>query len=153
MTTQLPYDVLIGRPEPIRTRWQPLRGGIVNLFRYDEQTFAFHHGRVLLRGNNGSGKSMALEVLLPFVLDAELKPSRMSTFGGKERNMYLWLLGFDHSGSRNSERAYVWVEFGRRHDDGSAEYFTAGAMLEGTRDSDIRSTWWTTNARIGVELE
>jgi Putative exonuclease SbcCD, C subunit len=152
MTTQLPYDVLIGRPEPIRTRWQPLRGGIVNLFRYDEQTFAFHHGRVLLRGNNGSGKSMALEVLLPFVLDAELKPSRMSTFGGKERNMYLWLLGFDHSGSRNSERAYVWVEFGRRHDDGSAEYFTAGAMLEGTRDSDVRSTWWTTAARIGVEL-
>ena len=152
MTAMLPYEVLVGRPDPTRTRWEPLRGGIVNLYHYDEQIFVFHHGRVLLRGNNGTGKSMALEVLLPFVLDADLTPIRMSTFGGKNRNMYLWLLGFDRSGTRHSERAYVWVEFGRRHDDGSAEYFTAGAMLEGTRDTDVKSTWWTTAARVGVEL-
>src|SRR5205814_4165720 len=145
--TELPYDVLIGIPEPTRARWQPLRAGILNLFRYDEQNFVFHKGRLLLKGNNGSGKSMALEVLLPYVLDADLTPSRLSTFGGRERSMYLWLLGFDKSERRHSVRAYVWVEFGRRLSDGSCEYFTAGAMLEATRsDKDVKSYYFTTAA-------
>jgi hypothetical protein len=152
MSTQLPLDVLIGLPEPTRARWQPLRAGILNLFRYDEQTFAFHRGRLLLRGNNGTGKSMALEVLLPFLLDADLNPMRLSTFGGRDRSMYLWLIGYDRTGIRNSERAYVWVEFGRRHLDGGSEFFTAGAMLEGTRGGEVKPTYFTTAARIGVDV-
>jgi hypothetical protein len=152
MSTQLPLDVLIGLPEPTRARWQPLRAGVLNLFRYDEQTFAFHRGRLLLRGNNGTGKSMALEVLLPFVLDAELSPMRLSTFGGRDRSMYLWLIGYDRTGTRNSERAYVWVEFGRRYLDGRSEFFTAGAMLEGTRGGEVKPTYFTTAARIGVDI-
>lgn len=150
VTSALPMDVLAGIPEPTRERWQPLRAGILNLYLYDEQVFAFHHGRLLLLGNNGTGKSMALEVLLPYLLDAELKASRLSTFGGSHRNMYLWLLGFDESGSRTSERAYTWVEFGRRLPSGDSEYFTVGAMLEGTRDSPVKAHYFTTSARIGV---
>lgn len=106
----LDINVLTGVPEPTRSRWQPVRAGILNLFRYDEQTFAFHRGRLLIRGNNGSGKSMALEVLLLYVLDADLTPSRLSTFGGRDRSMYLWLLGHDTTGTRTSVRAYVWVD-------------------------------------------
>lgn len=152
VTSALPMDVLAGIPEPIRERWQPLRAGILNLYLYDEQVFSFHNGRLLLRGNNGTGKSMALEVLLPYLLDAELTPSRLSTFGGNHRNMYLWLIGFDQSGSRSSERAYTWVEFGRRPSNGDCEYFTAGAMLEGTRDSSVTARYFTTEARIGVHF-
>lgn len=77
MTSTLPIDVVLGIPEPERGRWQPLRAGILNLYLYDEQVFAFHRGRLLLRGNNGTGKSMALEVLLPYLLDADLTPSRL----------------------------------------------------------------------------
>ena len=152
MTATLDMDVLTGVPEPTRSRWQPLRAGILNLYHYDEQTFAFHRGRLLIRGNNGSGKSMALEVLLPYVLDADLTPSRLSTFGGRDRNMYLWLLGHDNTGTRTSERAYVWVEFGRRHLDGTSEFFTAGAMLEGVRGGDVKAHYFTTAARLGVHL-
>jgi hypothetical protein len=148
----LPMDVVLGLPEPARSRWQPLRAGILNLFLYDEQAFAFHRGRLLLRGNNGTGKSMALEVLLPYLLDAELTPSRLSTFGGRDRNMYLWLIGFDKTGTRSSERGYTWVEFGRRLPDGSSEYFTAGAMLEGTRDGPVKARYFTTAARISVHF-
>ena len=148
--TELPYDVLIGIPEPTRARWQPLRAGILNLFRYDEQNFVFHKGRLLLKGNNGSGKSMALEVLLPYVLDADLTPSRLSTFGGRERSMYLWLLGFDKSERRHSVRAYVWVEFGRRLSDGSCEYFTAGAMLEATSPLPPASDRISVSVGLGV---
>src|SRR5580704_1604653 len=145
-------DVVLGLPEPARSRWQPQRAGILNLFLYDEQVFAFHRGRLLLRGNNGTGKSMALEVLLPYLLDAELTPSRLSTFGGRDRNMYLWLIGFDKTGTRTSERGYTWVEFGRRLPDGSSEYFTVGAMLEGTRDGPVKARYFTTAARIGVHF-
>ena len=152
VTSALPMDVLAGIPEPARERWQPLRAGILNLYLYDEQVFTFHHGRLLLRGNNGTGKSMALEVLLPYLLDAELTPSRLSTFGGNHRNMYLWLIGFDQSGNRSSERAYTWVEFGRRLPGGDCEYFTAGAMLEGIRDSSVTARYFTTAARIGVQM-
>lgn len=150
--TALPMDVILGVPEPIRSRWQPLRAGILNLFLYDEQVFAFHNGRLLLRGNNGTGKSMALEVLLPYLLDAELTPSRLSTFGGRDRSMHLWLIGFDKTGARTSERGYTWVEFGRRLPDGRNEYFSVGAMLEGTRDGPVKAHYFTTAARIGIHF-
>ena len=152
MTSTLPIDVVLGIPEPERGRWQPLRAGILNLYLYDEQVFAFHRGRLLLRGNNGTGKSMALEVLLPYLLDADLTPSRLSTFGGRDRNMHLWLIGFDKSGARTSERGYTWVEFGRRLPDGSSEYFTAGALLEGTREGPVKARYFTTAARVGVHF-
>ena len=152
VTSTLPIDVLLGIPEPERGRWQPLRAGILNLYLYDEQVFAFHRGRLLLRGNNGTGKSMALEVLLPYLLDADLTPSRLSTFGGRDRNMHLWLIGFDKSGARTSERGYTWVEFGRRLPDGSSEYFTAGALLEGTREGPVKARYFTTAARMGVHF-
>jgi hypothetical protein len=44
-------------PAPARERWQPLRLGLVDFFYYDQEEFAFRDGRLLLRGNNGTGKS------------------------------------------------------------------------------------------------
>lgn len=38
-------------PNPDRPRWQPLRSGLINLFKYDNETFPFKNGRLLLRGN------------------------------------------------------------------------------------------------------
>src|SRR5262249_13864786 len=43
-------------------------------------------------------------------------------------------------------------EFGRRHLDGRCEFFTAGAMLEGTRGGEVKPAYFTTAARVGVEL-
>ena len=43
-------------PHPSTERWQPLRIGLVDLFYYDDEQFWFHDGRLLLRGNNGTGK-------------------------------------------------------------------------------------------------
>jgi hypothetical protein len=68
------------------------------------------------------------------VLDADLSPERLSTFGGRDRGMYLWLLGHDANAERGSARGYVWVEFGRVAETGP-EFFTVGAGLEATRAS------------------
>lgn len=74
-------------------RWQPTRAGILNVWRYYDEVFTFHRGRLLLRGANGTGKSKALELLLPFLLDKSLQPNRLSTFGGSERTMHWNLMG------------------------------------------------------------
>src|SRR5215217_4030588 len=84
-------------PAPAKQRFQPLRAGILNLWQYDEQEFRFHDGRLILRGENGSGKSKALEVLLPFLFDADLSPQRLDPFGGTSRTMeWNLLLGGRH---------------------------------------------------------
>src|SRR5216683_6772676 len=55
-------------------------------------------------------------------------------------------------GRAPSERGYTWVEFGRRLPDGRCEYFSAGAMLEGTRESPVKAHYFTTAARIGMHF-
>jgi hypothetical protein len=42
MTTKL--------PEPVLERFQPLRSGLINLYKYENQEFWFERGRLLLRG-------------------------------------------------------------------------------------------------------
>src|SRR5687767_15216421 len=69
------------------SRWQLLRAGIQNIWEYDDHRFVFHRGRLLLRGQNESGKTKALEVLLPFLLDASLQPQRLDPFGSNARAM------------------------------------------------------------------
>ncbi len=51
-------------PIPTRPRWQPLRLGLVELFHYDSEEFWFRDGHLLLRGNNGTGKSKVLSLSL-----------------------------------------------------------------------------------------
>ncbi len=55
-------------PTPKRQRWQPLRLGLVELFHYDSEEFWFRDGHLLLRGNNGTGKSKVLSLTLPFLI-------------------------------------------------------------------------------------
>ena len=74
-------------PTPRKSRWQPLRDGLVDIFYYDNQEFRFHDGRLLLRGNDGTGKSKVLALTLPFLLDGELTPSRVEPDGDRGRRM------------------------------------------------------------------
>src|SRR5260370_9642976 len=96
-------------PTPTLARWQPLRIGLVELFRYDSEEFWFRDGHLLLRGNNGTGKSKVLALTLPFLLDAQLKPSRTEPDGdpGKRMGCNLPLASYDR------RVGYAWIEFGR----------------------------------------
>jgi uncharacterized protein (TIGR02680 family) len=128
-------------------RWEPSRAGIVNVWRYYDETFTFHRGRLLLRGQNGSGKSKALEVLLPFLLDANLRPSRLSTFGGSERTMHWNLMGEGASGT--TRVGYVWLEF-TTGSDRDRRWFSCGARLQASaHTSGVQADYFTTGQRIG----
>ncbi|MCW3820736.1 TIGR02680 family protein, partial [Micromonospora sp. DR5-3] len=128
-------------------RWQPIRAGVLNIWRYYDEVFTFHRGRLLLRGPNGTGKSKALELLLPYLLDANLRPARLSTFGGSERTMHWNLMG---DGYRHTTRVgYVWLEFGHGSGD-QPRWFTCGARLAAsTNTRTVDATYFTTTLRVG----
>ncbi len=102
--------VLPRLPVPRRARWQPLRLGLVNLYRFDQEVLAFEDGRLLLRGNNGTGKSRVLALTLPFLFDGRMEPHRVEPDGDPAKRMEWNLL----LGRHEDRLGYAWLEFGRR---------------------------------------
>ncbi|GAA1630820.1 hypothetical protein GCM10009790_11520 [Georgenia ruanii] len=156
-----------GQQAPHPHRWRLHRAGIVNVWHYWAETFQFSGGRMVLRGTNGSGKSRALEMLLPFVLDADRR--RMdSTGSGKVRLDELMKVGAEGQGNR---LGYLWVELardgersrGERDGDGGAEapgtdaareHLTLGALVRWSASSGEARVWYfTTPLRVGHDLE
>src|ERR1700761_202669 len=92
-------------PRRFDQRWRLSRAGIVNVWFYLDNEFDLSGGRLILRGTNGSGKSRALEMLLPFLLDADRRRMdatgagrvsldelmRTGAQGQSNRIGYLWL--------------------------------------------------------------
>lgn len=139
-------------PLPGSERWQPLRAGLVDVFYYDQEEFWFRDGRLLLRGNNGTGKSKVLALILPFLLDGELSPHRVEPDADPKKRMeWNLLLGGEHP---NPERlGYTWLELGRVQDDGTPAYCTLGCGLKAVSGRGIASHWFFVTAqRVGEHL-
>ena len=43
-------------------------------------------GRMLLRGSNGSGKSVTMQSVVPLLLDGNMSPERLDPFGSRSTN-------------------------------------------------------------------
>ena len=125
-------------PVPKTTRWQPLRLGLVELYHYDSEEFWFRDGHLLLRGNNGTGKSKVLSLTLPFLLDAQIKPSRIEPDGDPGKRMS-WNLLMGHYPRR---MGYAWLEFGRLAEDGSPHFVTLGAGLSAVDGRPQVEAWY-----------
>ncbi|WP_049576338.1 SbcC/MukB-like Walker B domain-containing protein [Nocardiopsis sp. SBT366] len=78
-------------------RYRLERAGIRNVWQYDDHVLDFAEGRLLLRGRNGAGKSKALEMLLPFLLDGDVR--RLDTTG-TNRTSLRWLMADDPRAAR-----------------------------------------------------
>src|SRR5215813_4466494 len=125
-------------PTPKTRRWQPLRLGLVELYHYDSEEFWFRDGHLLLRGNNGTGKSKVLSLTLPFLLDAQVKPSRIEPDGDAGKKMSWNLL----MGTHPRRIGYAWLELGRVADDGVAHYLTLGAGLSAAEGKPQADCWY-----------
>ena len=125
-------------PEPALARWQPLRLGLVELFHYDSEEFWFHDGHLLLRGNNGTGKSKVLSLTLPFLFDAQLKSSRIEPDGDSGKKMAWNLL----LGRHERRMGYAWIEFGRVDAEGKAHYLTLGCGLSAAAARTQVDSWY-----------
>lgn len=129
-------------------RFIPTRAGIINLWDYRDQEYCFADGRLVLRGPNGSGKTKALEVLFPFVLDGRIEPRRLNPFAGEERTMKSNLL----YRKQESAYSYVWMEFARGDWD-DPEAVTIGIGMRATRSSDKVTRWYfVADGRVGVDF-
>ena len=137
-------------PTPGRSRWQPLRLGLVELFHYDSEEFWFRDGHLLLRGNNGTGKSKVLSLTLPLLFDAQLKSSRIEPDGDPGKKMAWNLL----MGRHDRRMGYAWVEFGRVSESGANEYLTLGCGLFAATARPQVDSWFFVleDQRIGEHL-
>ncbi|HEX7381847.1 MAG TPA: TIGR02680 family protein [Nevskiaceae bacterium] len=134
-------------PEARTTRWQPLRVGLVELYYYDREEFWFEDGHLLLRGNNGTGKSKVLSLTLPFLLDASLSPARLEPDADPGKRMEWNLL---MGGKYKRRTGYAWIEFGRLDEDGQPCFATLGAGLRATAGRPGVDSWFfVTDQRIG----
>ena len=132
-------------------RFRPVRAGIVNLYEYGDQVFAFSGGRLLLRGHNTSGKTKALELLLPFCLDGDIAPHKLDPFARAAKHMKWNRVGCVDDDQRIG---YVWVEFERIADDGGVQRITAGIGLKANRSlAEVRRWHFVAHERrIGEDL-
>ena len=137
-------------PSPGRSRWQPLRLGLVELYHYEVEEFWFRDGHLMLRGNNGTGKSKVLSLTLPFLLDANLSASRVEPDGDRSKRMEWNLLM-----NRRYERriGYTWIEFGRLDSAGNVLTLTLGCGLRAVAGRPTTEPWFfLTEQRIGADL-
>ena len=69
------------------SRWQMNRIGLLDFWYYDEEEFSFLDGRMLLRGSNGSGKSVTMQSFIPLILYGNIRPGQkngeLSSGGGR----------------------------------------------------------------------
>jgi uncharacterized protein (TIGR02680 family) len=134
-----PLEGKTALPLPQLLRWQPLRLGLVDLFLYDSEEFWFCDGHLLLRGNNGTGKSKVLSMTLPFLFDASLRPSRIEPDGDANKKMAWNLL----LGNKHDRRiGYTWIEFGRIDESGTQQFLTLGCGLSAVNGRALVDNWF-----------
>src|SRR5690606_12174277 len=136
------------RPLGFPHRFRLHRAGIHNVWQYD-QVFHFGTGRLLLRGTNGAGKSKALEMLLPFLLDGRTR-SIDSTGSGKTTLKWLMLDGYRDSVNR---LGYLWVEFHRTDPEGREHLLTLGAAITASQSAKrADAEYFITDIPVGPRL-
>ena len=126
------------------------RAGLINFWYYDEEEFNFSDGRLLLRGSNGSGKSVTMQSFIPLLLDANKSPERLDPFGSKARKMENYLLGEEGEG-KDESLAYLYMEFKKKQTD---KTLTIGIGFKAVRGKPLRSWGFVINdgRRIGKDF-
>lgn len=116
----------------MNSRWQANKIGLINFWYYDEQEFPFVKGRMLLRGSNGSGKSVTMQSVVPLLLDGNMSPERLDPFGSRDRKMSSYLLEEDDG--REERTGYLYLEFKRQDSD---TYLTIGMGIRARRGKNL----------------
>lgn len=131
-------------------RWRPSRAGILNVYQYGDETLHFAGGRLLLRGVNGSGKSTAMNMLLPFLLEADTR--RIDAAGEQTGVLRSWMLADNDETQRTG---YLWIEFARPDHDvpGGVRHHSFGCGIRANRGTDRVTSWWfSTPRRPGIDF-
>lgn len=134
-------------------RWQVHRAGILNYWYYDEAEFLFAGGRLMLRGSNGSGKSVTMQSLVTVLLDGVTQARRLDSFGSQSRRIEDYLLGEKEISEVDERTGYLFFEYKRQE---TEQYVTTGIGLHARRGTGRVDFWGfvlQNGRRIGAGLE
>lgn len=133
----------------MNSRWQANKIGLINFWYYDEQEFPFVKGRMLLRGSNGSGKSVTMQSVVPLLLDGNMSPERLDPFGSRDRKMSSYLL--EENDGREERTGYLYLEFKRQD---SETYLTIGMGIRARKGKPLDKWYFslTDGRRIGKDF-
>lgn len=110
--------------------FKAMKLGLINFWFYDEEEYEFYDGKLLLRGSNGSGKSVTLQSFIPLIMDANKSPKRLDTFGGSDKHIDYYILGDD----KEESTSYLYMEFYNKNED---KYITIGIGLSAKRGKNV----------------
>lgn len=131
------------------SKWEINKIGLIDFWYYDEQEFQFSDGRMLLRGANGSGKSVTMQSFIPLLLDGNKASERLDPFGTKARKLENYLL--EENDDRQERTGYLYMEFKRKESD---TYLTIGIGLCARKNKKLDSWHFviTDGRRIGKDF-
>lgn len=130
-----------------QNRWIANKLGIVNFWYYDIEEFDLSDGKLLLRGSNGSGKSVTMQSFVPLLLDGNKSPQRLDPFGTKSRKIENYLL----DEKTDEKTAYLYIEFKRRN---TENYITIGMGMKAVKNRQLDSWYFiiTDGRRVNKDL-
>ena len=134
-------------------RWHMNKLGLVNFWLYDKEEFYLIDGKIMLRGQNASGKSITTQSFIPFILDGNRSAERLDPFGSRDRKMEYYFL---ENTDADDVTGYVYLEFVKENEEGLKEYRTIGIGQRAQRGKGMTGFWGfiiLDGKRIGIDLE
>ena len=119
-------------------RWIANKLGLVDFWYYDNEEFQLSDGKLLLRGTNGSGKSVTMQSFIPLLFDGNKSPERLDPFGTRSRKLENYLL----DEKTDEKTAYLYMEF-KRED--SENYVTLGMGMKAQKGKAMDSWYFIIN--------
>lgn len=106
--------------------WKMNRLGFINFWKFKKEEFYFSDGCSLIRGHNGSGKSIVVQSAVTFLFDGSTR--KLDPSGTNARDMSFYVLG----DNKKEATSYVYLEFIN-----NGKYSTIGVGLKGKRNKGI----------------
>lgn len=116
-----------------KNRWEINKIGLLNYWWYDEEEFEFADGRLILRGTNGSGKSVTMQSFIPLLLDGNKSPERLDPFNTKARKIEDYILGYGDD-IKDENTSYLYMEFVKKE---TQKYLTIGMGLRAKKNQGV----------------
>lgn len=133
-----------------KNRWKINKIGLLNYWWYDEEEFEFADGRLILRGTNGSGKSVTMQSFIPLLLDGNKSPERLDPFNTKARKIEDYILGYGDD-IKEENTSYLYMEFYKEE---TRNYLSIGMGLRAKKNNGVN--FWgfiiKDGRRIGKEF-
>ncbi|MEG0507183.1 MAG: TIGR02680 family protein [Longicatena sp.] len=134
----------------LTSKWHMNRLGLIDFWYYTDEEFYFKNGHMLLRGSNGSGKSVTMQSFIPLLLDGNKSSERLDPFGTRSRKIENYLI--EENSERKDRIGYLYLEFKREDSD---VYKTVGIGLHAKAGKPLESWYFVIedNRRIQKDIQ